>query len=64
MEFKEIDYGFKWGPAEITRVCSDEKRGWIILSIKTKKYPYGLQVYITKTGKVRVHSPNGKEWKQ
>lgn len=29
--------------------------------VKTAKYPYGLQVYVTKTGKVRVYSASG-EW--
>jgi hypothetical protein len=30
--------------------------------IRTKKYPRGIQVYVTKTGKVRVHCAKG-EWK-
>lgn len=58
IHFKETQYGFEWGAAKIQRFFSDEKRGWITLGITTPKIE--LQVYITKTGKVRVFS-NG-EW--
>lgn len=52
-EYKTTQYGFKWGSLELERACSDEKKGWVIALIKTKKYPQGIQIYVTKTGKVR-----------
>ncbi len=55
-------YGFEWGPVEVERGFSDDKKGWVMLLVKTRKYPHSMQVYVTKTGKVRVFSA-GKEWK-
>lgn len=49
----ETPYGFEWGAAKIERGFSDA-RGWVTLLVTTKKYPRGIQVYITKSGKVRV----------
>lgn len=46
-------YGFIYGAAEITRIASDEKRGWVVLEIKTPKQ--NLQLHITKTGKINVY---------
>lgn len=62
MKTADTQYGFEWGPATVERFCSDEKKGWVIMGIKTKKYPHGVQVYVTKTGKVRVFI-NNKELK-
>lgn len=59
--YRETKYGFEWGVAKISRVFSDAKAGWVTLRIKTKKQD--LQVYVTKTGKVRIHDKDGKEWK-
>lgn len=61
MKGKTIEFGFEFGPVEITRACADDKKGWVLLMLKTKKHPNGIQVYVTKTGKVRVHSEKG-EW--
>jgi hypothetical protein len=61
MHYKETAYGFEWGAAKVNRVFSDEKKGWVALEIKTPKHKHGLQIYITKTGKVRIHSAAG-EW--
>lgn len=61
MEGNNTQYGFEWGPVSIERAASDEKKGWVVLLVKTAKYPHGLQVYVTKTGKVRVHA-DGVEW--
>lgn len=61
MHYKETEYGFEWGAATIERFFSDEKKGWVTLGLKTKKYPEGIQIYITKTGKVRIFSKG--EWK-
>lgn len=58
MHYKATDFGFEWGSARITRACSDEKKGWVVLLVKTPKED--LQIYVTKTGKVRVFGP--EEW--
>jgi hypothetical protein len=64
VHYKETTYGFEYGSATISRITSDEKKGWVVLGIKTPKYDTGeLQIYITKTGKVRIFDPNG-EWKK
>ncbi len=60
VHFKETDYGFDWGSVKVTRACSDEKKGWVVLLVKTPKEE--IQVYVTKTGKVRISSESG-EWK-
>jgi hypothetical protein len=61
MHYKETRYGFEYGAAKVNRVFSDEKKGWVALEIKTPKHKHGLQIYVTKTGKVRIHSAAG-EW--
>lgn len=62
MDRKLTEYGFEFGPATVERACSDEKQGWVVLLLKTKKYPHGIQFYVTKSGKVRVNCQKG-EWK-
>jgi len=59
IHYKEIDYGFEYGSAEVTRLFSDKKKGWVTLQVKTPKKT--LQVYVTKTGKVRIFDSND-EW--
>ncbi len=54
-------HGFKWGPAEVSRYFNDEKKGWVVIGVITAKYPSSVQVYVTKTGKVRV-TAKGEEW--
>ena len=61
MNYRETEYGFEWGSAKITRVFSDEKKGWVTLRIETPKED--IQIYITKTGKVRVYGKDGTEKK-
>ena len=58
--FSETTYGFKWGSAEVIRACSDKKKGWVMLILKTPKDD--VQLYVTKTGKLRVFGKRG-EWK-
>lgn len=60
IKFEETRYGFKFGSAEVGRMCSDEKKGWVILRVDTPK-DNGIQIYVTKTGKIRIHDKNG-EW--
>ena len=62
MEFEDRRFGFLFGPAEITRIASDDEKGWIVLGLKTAKT--AVQIYVTKTGKVRVHTEGGHEWKE
>jgi hypothetical protein len=60
MQSALTDYGFRFGAATVTRMCHDDGKGWVVLGIKTPKQD--LQVYVTRTGKIRVHDKNGKEW--
>lgn len=60
IHFKETKYGFEWGSVRVDRCCSDEKKGWIIILVKTPKEE--IQLYVTKTGKVRIFSP--EEWRK
>ena len=59
IHFEETRYGFKWGSMEITRLFSDEKRGAVTIEVKTPKKE--IQIYATRTGKVRITSREG-EW--
>ena len=58
--FEETKFGFRWQAAEIERAISD--KGWVIIKLKTPKYPYGIDLYVTATGKVRVFTPGVGEW--
>jgi hypothetical protein len=63
MHFAEDQYGFEWGSVKIQRICADEKKGWIVMSLETPKYQgvERIQIYVTKTGKVRIYDARG-EW--
>ena len=61
MHYKETQYGFEYGAAKVERIFSDEKKGCVTLGIETPKHKHGLQIYVTKAGKVRIHSDGG-EW--
>lgn len=63
MHFKVTDHGFEWGSANIFRLAHCDKKGWIVVGIdsakmakagKPKKHKHGLQVCVTRTGKMRV----------
>jgi hypothetical protein len=58
MHFSNCQYGFEYGAAKITRLFSDEKAGWVTLEVSTPKQ--NIQIYVTKTGKIRVHGDS--EW--
>ena len=60
MHYRETKYGFEWGSAKISRDFSDEKAGWVTLRVETPKED--LQIYVTRTGKIRVHGKDG--WKK
>jgi hypothetical protein len=51
-------YGFAWGPVSVTRFASYAEKGWVIVDLSSKKT--NVQVYVTKTGKMRVYY-DGKE---
>lgn len=53
-------FGFTFGPADVKRLCSDEKKGWVYLSVETPKKNQEIHIYVTKSGKVRVYK-QGKE---
>lgn len=57
--FEQTQFGFEWQAAKVTRLFSDPQRGWVTLGIKTPRED--LQIYITKTGKIRVYGKTG-EW--
>ena len=57
--YEELKYGFQYGAAKVTRLFSDKKKGWVTLGIETPKQT--IQVYVTKTGKIRIHDSEG-EW--
>ena len=59
MNYKETEYGFEFGAAKVQRLFSDEKKGWITLEVVTPKC--AIQVYVTKTGKMRITDSRG-EW--
>jgi len=55
---KDTQYGFSWGPAEVTRICSDPKWG-VIFQIKTAKE--SLEIRVTPKGFIRVDHPKLKK---
>ena len=61
IHFKETAWGFEFGVAKVNRLISDEKKGWVIIGLKTPKYKNGIEIYVTKTGKVRIFHA-GIEW--
>jgi len=58
---KATEFGFDWGAAEVARLFSDDRKGWVTIGVKTPKGE--IQVYVSKTGKIRVHDKSGAEWK-
>ena len=57
--FEDTRYGFIYGGMTVERLCSDKREGWVVLGVATKKYPkWKLQIYVTKTGKVRIYVGN------
>jgi len=51
--YAETQHGFDWGAAKVTRCFSDKKKGWVTLRVETPRDD--IQIYVTKTGKIRVH---------
>ena len=61
IHFKQTQYGFEYGDAKITRLFSDKKKGWVAIGLGSSKYKNSIQLYVTKTGKVRIFL-EGTEW--
>jgi hypothetical protein len=59
LHYKETDFGFEYGSAKVERLCSDEGNGWATIGVETPRC--GIQIYATRTGKVRIFSQEG-EW--
>ena len=61
--YAETKYGFEWGSASISRGFSDERKGWVTFLFSTPKHSghNALQIYVTRTGKIRIHGMDG-EW--
>ena len=53
--YKLTQYGFEWGGVTVSRICSDKKAGWVYLSVKGKRQNQEVEIYVTKSGKVRVY---------
>lgn len=52
IRLERTEGGFKFGAAEVSAMCVDEKEGWSVISINTPKR--SLQVHVTRTGQVRI----------
>ena len=64
IHYAKTNWGFDWGAAKIERCCSDLKKGWVVLTVQTPKHQMGkneIQIYVTKSGKVRISDAHG-EW--
>ena len=60
MNASNTQFGFQFGVAEVTRLMSDVKKGWVYIGVKSPKPQQSLEIYVTKTGKTRVYK-NGVE---
>ena len=62
VHFKATKFGFEYGAAKVFR-CHSGDRGEVVITVETPKHPgsEAIQVYVTKTGKVRVFGSDG-EW--
>lgn len=58
MDFKVTDFGFEWGGLVVERTASDEKAGWLVLTLRTSKRE--VQVYATRTGQMRIWDKSAK----
>lgn len=58
-EFKLTEFGFDWGPMKFTRIATNERQGWVLAEVKTRKGV--INILISKSGKIRVMDSKG-EW--
>ena len=66
IDLTPTEYGFKWGALEVERTMSIDKRsrvgsaGSVIVTCRTPETE--IQIYVTKTGKLRIYNLDGTEW--
>ena len=58
IHYKETPFGFEYGAANVERCCSDNKKGWVVIRVRSPKKE--IDIYITKTGKIRIHGGKGE----
>lgn len=60
IHYVETRFGFEWGAAKVLRMTDDKKKGWVILRVEAPKHKgnEAVQIYVTKTGKVRIWMGN------
>ena len=65
IETFQTSYGFSYGDALVERWHKDDKKEWVVIGLMTSKYAKEkhIQIYVTKTGKVRIFDSTG-EWKR
>lgn len=52
MKYEDIRFGFIWGPVQVSRICEDEKQGWVVLTLKTKREE--IEFRVTAAGRFIV----------
>lgn len=52
MMSQQTDFGFQWGPAQVVRICCDERLGWVAIEVKSKKEI--IDLVVLKGGKIKV----------
>ncbi len=62
MHFKKTEFGFEWGSAVVQRASSDEEKGWVDISVISPKDR--VEIYVTKSGKIRVFDKDWREYKK
>lgn len=62
IHYKETEFGFEFGAAKVERFFSDKRTGAVTIGITTPRRQLGgeIQIYVTRTGKVRIFSRG--EW--
>ena len=58
---KLTEFGFEFGSLIVNRACCDDNLGWVVVQVQVPKKNQSLQIYATKTGKIRITSHEG-EW--
>jgi hypothetical protein len=51
--FRPLKFGFQFGSISVTRLSTEEEKGCVVIGIKSPKTD--IQIYATKTGKIRVY---------
>jgi hypothetical protein len=51
MKLANTRCGFKWGPAEVVRLCDDPRRGvWLLVGGRTDE----IEIRVTPSGRLRI----------